>query len=95
MLLLSPILATLDWVRMAFVRRRAIQWPIMTTLEDLGFVDYLALLSDRKKVMRIRLALKGGLKIIPTKTKLMDVGTKLGDGDMVLHVSNLKSLCQN
>lgn len=27
---------------------------IMTTLEDLGFVDYLALLSKRKKVMRIR-----------------------------------------
>lgn len=27
---------------------------IMTTLEDLGFVDYLALLFKRKKVMRIR-----------------------------------------
>lgn len=27
---------------------------MMTTLEDLGFVDYLALLSKRKKVMRIR-----------------------------------------
>ena len=34
--------------------------------------------------------MKGGLKIIPTKTKLMRVSTKLGDGDMVLHVTNLR-----
>lgn len=52
--LLSSNLTTLDWVRMAFLRRGAIQWPIMATLEDLGFVDYLALLSERKKVTRIR-----------------------------------------
>lgn len=77
----SPILATLDWVRKAFVRRRAIQRPIMTTLEDLGFIDYLALWSERKKVMRDKTqALKGRLKIIATKTKLMCVATKLGAG---------------
>ena len=58
----------------------------MTSLEDLDFADDLALLSHRIQDMRYKtraLEVQGakvGLKINATKTKLMRIGTKRGDG---------------
>ena len=90
--LLSPLLflVALDWVtRTAFYRKRGIQWNFTTSLEDLEFADDLALLSHRIQDMRDKTwALevqdaKVGLKINATKTKLMRIGTKCGDGVLV------------
>ena len=87
--LLSPLLflVALDWVtRTAFDRKGGIQWTFMTSLEDLDFADDLALLSYRIQDMRDKtraLEVQGakvGLKINATKTKLMRIGTKRGDG---------------
>ena len=87
--LLSPLLflVALDWVtRAAFDRKRGIQWTFTTSLEDLDFADDLALLSHRIQDMRDKtraLEVQGarvGLKINATKTKLMRIGTKRGDG---------------
>ena len=87
--LLSPLLflVALDWVtRTAFDRKRGIQWTFTTSLEDLDFADDLALLSHRIQDMRDKtqaLEVQGakvGLKINATKTKLMRIGTKRGDG---------------
>ena len=82
--LLSPLLflVALDWVtRTAFDRKRGIQWTFTTSLEDLDFADNLALLSHRIQDMRDKTrALEVGLKINATKTKLMRIGTKRGDG---------------
>ena len=87
--LLSPLLflVALDWVtRTAFDRKRGIQWTLRTSLEDLYFADDLALLShriqdlrDKTGVLEVQSA-KVGLKINATKTKLMPIGTKRGDG---------------
>ena len=80
-------LVALDWVtRTAFDRKRGIQWTFMTSLEDLDFADDLALLSHRIQDMRDKTralevqSAKVGLKINATKTKLMRIGTKRGDG---------------
>ena len=90
--LLSPLLflVTLDWVtRTDFVSRRGIQWSLTTSLEDLDFADDLALLSHRIQDMRDKTqtleeqSAKVGLKINSTKTKLMHVGNKQGDGVMI------------
>ena len=60
--------------------------PHTTPLEDLEFADDLALLSHRIQDMRDKtraLEVQGakvGLKINATKTKLMRIGTKRGDG---------------
>ena len=90
--LLSPLLflVALDWVmRTAFDRKRGIQWTFTTSLEDLEFADDLALLSHRIQDMRDKtkaLEVQGakvGLKINATKTKLMRIGTKRGDGVLV------------
>ena len=87
--LLSPLLflVALDWVtRTAFDRKRGIQWTFTTSLEDLDFADDLALLSHRIQDMRDKTralevqSAKVGLKINATKTKLMRIGTKRGDG---------------
>ena len=87
--LLSPLLflVTLDWVmRTTFDRKRGIQWTFTTSLEDLDFADDLALLSHRIQDMRDKTralevqSAKVGLKINATKTKLMRIGTKRGDG---------------
>ena len=87
--LLSPLLflVALDWVtRTAFDKKRGIQWTFTTSLEDLDFADDLALLSHRIQDMRDKtralevLSAKVGLKINATKTKLMRIGTKRGDG---------------
>ena len=87
--LLSPLLSlvALDWVtRTAFDRKRGIQWTFTTSLEDLDFADDLALLSHRIQDMRDKTqalevqSAKVGLKINATKTKLMRIGTKRGDG---------------
>ena len=56
------------------------------SLEDLDFADDLALLSHRIQDMRDKTealeeqGAKVGLKINATKTKLMHIGTKSGDG---------------
>ena len=80
-------LVALDWVtRTAFDRKKGIQWTFTTSLEDLDFADYLALLSHRIQDLRAKtraLEVQGakvGLKINATKTKLMRIGTKRGDG---------------
>ena len=87
--LLSSLLflVALDWVtRTAFDRKRGIQWTFTTSLEDLDFADDLALLSHRIQHMRVKTralevqSAKVGLKINATKTKLMRIGTKRGDG---------------
>ena len=87
--LLSPVLllVALDWVtRTAFDRKRGIQWTFTTSLEDLDFADDLALLSHRIQDMRDRTralevqSAKVGLRINATKTKLMRIETKRGDG---------------
>ena len=87
--LLSPLLflVALDWVtRTAFDRKRGIQRTFMISLEDLDFADDLALLSHRIQDMRDKTralevqSVKVGLKINATKTKLMHIGTKPGDG---------------
>ena len=87
--LLSPLLflVALDWVtRTAFDRKRGIQWTFTTSLEDLDCADDLALLSHRMQDMRDKTralevqSAKVGLKINATKTKLMRIGTKRGDG---------------
>ena len=80
-------LVALDWVtRTAFDRKRGIQWTFTTLLEDLDFSDDLALLShriqdvrDTTRALEVQSA-KLGLKINATKTKLMRIGTKRGDG---------------
>ena len=70
----------------AFDRKRGIQWTFTTSLEDLDFADDLALLSHRIQDMRDKTralevqGAKESLKINATKTKLMRVGTKRGDG---------------
>ena len=62
---------------------------ITTSLEDLDFAGDLALLSHRIQDMRDKTqaleeqSAKVGLKINATKTKLMRVGTKQGDGVMI------------
>ena len=72
--------------RTAFDRKRGIQWTFTTSLEDLDFADDLALLSHRIQDMRDKtwaLEVQGakvGLKINATKTKVMRIGTKRGDG---------------
>ena len=58
-------------MRTASDRKRGIQWTFTTSLEDLDFADDLALLSHRIQV---------GLKVNATKTKLIPIGTKHGDG---------------
>ena len=69
-----------------FDRKRGIQWTFTTSLEDLDFADDLVLLSHRIQDMRDKtraLEVQGakvGLKINATKTKLMRIGTKRGDG---------------
>ena len=87
--LLSPLLflVALNWVtRTAFDRKRGIQWTFTTSLEDLDFPDDLALPSHRIQDMRDKtraLEVQGakvGLKINATKTKLMRIGSKCGDG---------------
>ena len=87
--LLSPLLflVALGWVtRTAFDRKRGIQWTFKTSLEDLDFADDLALLShriqdirDKTRALEVQSA-KVGLKINATKTKLMSIGIKCGDG---------------
>ena len=93
--LLSPLLflVALDWVtRTAFDRKRGIQWTFTTSLEDLDFADDLALLSHRIQDMRDKTralevqSAKVGLKINATKTRLMRIGTKRGDGVSVAGV---------
>ena len=92
--LLSPLLflVALDWVtRTAFDRKRGIQWTFTTSLEDLDFArNDLALLShriqdmrDKKQALEVQSA-KVGLKNNATKTKLMRIGIKRGDGVSVL-----------
>ena len=72
--------------RPAFDRKRGIQWTFTTSLEDLDFADDLALLSHRIQDMRDKIRAlevqgpKVGLKINATKTKLMHIVTKRGDG---------------
>ena len=72
--------------RTAFDRKRGIQWTFTTSLEDLDFADDLALLSHRIQDMRDKTralevqSAKIGLKINATKTKLMRIETKRGDG---------------
>ena len=75
--------------RTAFDRKRGIQWTFTTSLGDLEFADDLALLShriqdmrDKTKALKVQGA-KVGLKINATKTKLMRIGTKHGDGVLV------------
>ena len=77
--LISPLLflVAMDWVtRIAFDRKRGIQWTLTNSLEDLVFADDLALLSPRIQDMRDKtraLEVQGakvGLKINATKTKL-------------------------
>ena len=84
-------LVALDWVtRTAFDRKRGIQWTFTTSLEDLDFADDLALLSHRIQDMRDKTqalevqSAKVGLKINATKTKLMRIGTKHGNGVWVV-----------
>ena len=90
--LLSPLLflVALDWVtRTAFTRRRGIQWSFTTSLENLDFVDDLVLLSHRVQDMKDKTqalkeqGAKVGLKINATKTKLMRICTKRGDGVLI------------
>ena len=72
--------------RTDFDRKRGIQWTFTTSLEDFDFADDLALLSHRIQDMRDKtqaLEVQGAkvdLKINATKTKLMHIGTKRGDG---------------
>ncbi|KAL9986099.1 hypothetical protein ACROYT_G000178 [Oculina patagonica] len=86
-IMLLNMAIALDWVtRTAFDRKRGIQWTFTTSLEDFDFSDDLALLSYRIQDIRNKTwALevpdaKVGLKINATKTKLMRIGTKPGDG---------------
>ena len=75
--------------RTAFVGRHGIQWSLTTSLEDQDFADDLALLSHRIQDMRDKTQAleeesgKVDLKINATKTKLMRVGTKQGNGVMI------------
>ncbi len=77
----------LDWVtRTAFERKRGIQWTFTTSLEGIDFADDLALRShslqdmrDKTQALEVQNA-KVGLEINGIKTKLMRIGTKLGDG---------------
>ena len=65
---------------------RGIQWTFTTSVEDLDFADDMALLSHRIQDMRDKTralevqSAKVRLKINATKTKLMRIGTKRGDG---------------
>ena len=83
-------LVVLDWVtRTAFARKCSIEWSFMTPLEDLQFADDLALMSHRIQDTRDKTrpleeqGAKVGLKINATKTKLMRIATKRGDGVLI------------
>ena len=99
--LLSPLLflVALDWVmRTAFDRKRGIQWTFTTSLEDLDFANDLALLTHRIQDLRDKTralevqGMKVGLKINATKTKLIRIGTKRGDGVSVARGGRLRKL---
>ena len=80
--LLSPLpfLVALDWVtRTAFDGKRGIQRTFRTSSENLDFSDDLALLLHRIQDMRDKTRALG-LRINATKTKLMRIGIKRGDG---------------
>jgi len=76
-------------MKTAFATRRGIYQSFMASFEDLDFADNLALpshriqdMSDKTRTLEEQGA-KVGLKINATKTKLMRIGTKRGDGVLI------------